>query len=400
MTATNDANRVPFLWQGEILGRWRSAAILAVITGMNLAITACAFAEQYGPPSPVIAGYVFSRETAFPPGQIDPHMLTRINFAFANIRNGRVVLGTPVDAQNLAAVVTLRRENPSLSVLLSVGGWLGSASFSDVSLTAESRRVFIDSATDLIHRYDLDGLDVDWEYPGMPGSGHLFRAEDKKNFTLLMKELRERFDKETANTGRRLFLTIAAGAFDEFLSHTEMDKVARYLDTVNLMTYDSYEAGSDAITGNHAPLYADPVDPKKSSADSTIQSFESAGVPAEKILLGVPFYGRVWGQVQDRSHGLFQPGKPVPHVEASFSLISTTMLDQGFTRYWDAAASVPYLYNAEKHVFVSYEDPESLAGKCSYVLSHKLGGIMFWEYFSDNTGQLLKAINQSLRPRP
>jgi len=347
----------------------------------------------------MIAGYVFSRETAFLPGQINPHKLTRINFAFAGIQGGRVVVSSPVDAQNLAAVANLRRENPSLSVLLSVGGWLGSAGFSDVSLTAESRRVFIDSAMDVIHRYDLDGLDVDWEYPGMAGAGHPFRAEDKQNFTLLMKELRERFDKDTAITGRRLFLTIAAGAFDEFLEHTEMDKISRYLDTVNLMTYDLYEAGSDAITGNHAPLYADPADPKKSSADSTVQSFESAGVPAEKILLGVPFYGRMWGQVQDRSHGLFQPGKPIPHVDASYSLISTTMLEQGFTRYWDAAASVPYLYNAQKRVFVSYEDPESLAAKCSYVLSHKLGGIMFWEYFSDNTGQLLKTVNQSLRPQ-
>jgi len=400
MPAMNVANPPPSLRREGILCRCRTPALLAVIAGLNLVFTSRAFAEQHRPPSPVIAGYVFSRETAFLPGQIDPHKLTRINFAFAGIQNGRVVVSSPVDAQNLAAVVNLRHENPSLSVLLSVGGWLGSASFSDVSLKAESRKVFIDSAMDLIHRYDLDGIDVDWEYPGMAGSGHPFRAADKQNFTILMKELRERFDKETATAGRRLFLTIAAGAFDEYLEHSEMDKVARYLDTVNLMTYDSYEAGSDAITGNHAPLFTDPADPKKISADSTVRSFERAGVPPEKILLGVPFYGRTWGQVQDQGHGLFQPGKPVPHVEATYSLISTTMLDQGFTRYWDAAASVPFLYNAEKRVFVSYEDPESLAAKCSYVRNHKLGGIMFWEYFSDDTGQLLKTINQSLRPQP
>jgi len=400
MPVTKVANLVPFLRRGKILRVCRIPAVLAVIAGLNLAITGYALAEEHRSRSLVIAGYVFSRETAFLPGQIDPHELTRINFAFGNIQNGRVVISAPVDAQNLVAVVNLRRENPSLSILLSVGGWLGSSSFSDVSLTAESRGAFIESAMDLIHRYDLDGLDVDWEYPGMAGSGHPFRAEDKQNFTLLMKELREKFDKDTATTGKRLYLTIAAGAFDEFLEHTEMDKVARYLDTVNLMTYDSYEAGSDAITGNHAPLFTDPADPKKSSADSVVRSFQSAGVPPEKILLGVPFYGRIWGQVQDRGHGLFQPGKPVPHMEATYSLISTTMLDQGFTRYWDTAASVPYLYNAAKRIFVSYEDPESVAAKCSYVLSHKLGGIMFWEYFSDDTGQLLKTINRSLRLQP
>jgi chitinase len=212
--------------------------------------------------------------------------------------------------------------------------------------------------------------------------------------------LRERLDEEVRKTGRQLYLTIAAGAFDEFLAHTEMKEVQRYVDTVNLMTYDSYEAGSDAITGNHAPLFVDPADPKKVSGDSAVQSFEKAGVPASKILLGVPFYGRMWGNVPAQNHGLFQPGKPIPGTEAPFRLIATTMLSKGFTRYWDSAASVPYLYSSEKLIFVSYEDPESVAAKCSYVLSHELGGVMFWEYFDDNSGELLNAMNQSLHAQP
>jgi chitinase len=68
----------------------------------------------------------------------------------------------------------------------------------------------------------------------------------------------------------------------------------------------------------------------------------------------------------------------------------------GYVRYWDQASSVPYLYNAEKQIFVSYEDPESIAAKCRYVQSHHLGGIMFWDYASDPSGTLLKAIYQSL----
>jgi chitinase len=370
-----------------------------VIVGLGLLVADGCVSAQVGSRSPVIAGYIFTRNAALQPGQIDPHKITRINFAFANIEGGRVVLGSPVDAQNLAELVGMRRENPSLTVLVSIGGWLGSGPFSDVSLTKESRHIFIESAAEVVARYDLDGLDIDWEYPGMAGAGNPFRAEDKQNFTLLMKELRQRFDKETKKTGKRLYLTIAAAAFDEFLAHTEMNQVARYLDTVNLMTYDAYEAGSDAITGNHAPLFADPADPKKSSADSAVQSFEKAGVPAAKILLGVPFYGRMWGGVPDRDHGLFQPGKAVPNAYAPYSVIATTMLNQGFTRYWDSAASVPYLYNSEKGVFVSYEDPESLAAKCSYVLSHKLGGVMFWEYFGDNSGKLLDTINHGLENR-
>jgi chitinase len=344
----------------------------------------------------VVTGYVFTRNAPLQPGQIDAHNLTRINYAFANIDGGRMVLGAPVDAQNLAALTALRRENPSLTVLVSVGGWLWSTRFSDVSLTAQSRQIFVQSAMDFLKLYDLDGLDVDWEYPGMAGAGNPFRPEDKQNFTLLLKELREGMDQATKKTGKHLYLTIAAGAFDEFLAYSEMDQVSQYVDTVNLMTYDSYEAGSDAITGNHAPLFEDPADPKKASADATVRAFEKAGVPGKKILLGVPFYGRMWGEVAEQNHGLFQPGKVIPGAYSPYSAITGTMLGQGFTRYWDSAASVPYLYNPEKHIFVSYEDPESLAGKCRYVLSHKLGGVMFWEYFGDPSGTLVRTIHDSL----
>ncbi len=153
---------------------------------------------------------------------------------------------------------------------------------------------------------------------------------------------------------------------------------------------------ADAIAGNHSPLFEDPADPKKASADGAVRAFEKAGVPAEKILLGVPFYGRMWGEVANQNHGLFQAGKPIPNAYAPYSLIDETMLGKGYTRYWDSASAVPYLYNEEKHIFVSYEDTESLAGKCRYVLSHKLGGVMFWEYFGDSSGKLLKTIDDSL----
>ena len=125
----------------------------------------------------------------------------------------------------------------------------------------------------------------------------------------MLKEVRERFDEESARTRKRLYLTIAAGSDTEYLDHTEMAKVQRYVDTVNLMTYDYYEAGSDAMTGNHAPLFVDPADPKKASADTSVHAFEQAGVPAAKILLGVPFYGRQWGQVRTSITVSFSPAR-------------------------------------------------------------------------------------------
>jgi chitinase len=362
-----------------------------------LAVSALCAAAAVRPSAPMVVGYVFPQNAALQPGEIDPLSLTRINYAFANIEGGRMVTGFAEDAKNFAFLTALKRENPSLTVLVSVGGWLWSTNFSDVSLTPQSRRLFIQSAVEFLNRYDLDGLDIDWEYPGMVGSGHPFRAEDKENFTVLLKELRQRFNRETQQSHRKLYLTIAAGASDEYLAHTEMAEVQRYVDTVNLMAYDYYEPGSDAITGHHAPLFTNAADPKKISGEASVLAFERAGVPAEKILLGLPFYGHMWEQVAGENHGLFQAGKPVPNGYAPYRLITETMLNHGFTRYWDSVASVPYLYSQEKQIFVSYEDPESLAAKCHYVLAHKLGGVMFWDYSGDPSGTLLGTINQTLR---
>jgi chitinase len=347
-------------------------------------------------PQPVIVAYVFPSNSLIRPGDIAARKVTRINFAFALIQHGKIVTENPTDPANLAGFIALKRDNPSLTVLASVGGWLGSGNFSDMALTHESRNVFIQSVLEFVEKYQLDGLDIDWEYPGLIGAGNKFRPEDKQNYTLLLSELRKQFDHEETKLHRRLFLTIATGASSEFLEHTEMGKVQKYADTVNLMAYDYYEAGSDSITGNHAPLFTDPLDPKKISADRSVQEYEQAGVPAAKIVLGVPFYGHVWGQVPDINHGLFQAGKPVPNAFAGYGNISTSMLNNGYSRYWDAAASVPYLYNPAQQIFVSYEDTESLALKCKYVLDHQLGGIMFWDYESDPSGKLLDSVDAGL----
>jgi chitinase len=249
-----------------------------------------------------------------------------------------------------------------------------------------------------IEKYNLDGLDIDWEYPGQVGAGNRFRPEDKQNYTAVLKELRQRFDREEKTLHRPLYLSIATGSDMDFLEHTEMREVQKYVDTVNLMAYDYYEPGSELTTGLNAPLFTDPSDPKHVSADASIRAYEQAGVPAEKIVLGVPFYGHEWGQVPGDNHGLFQPGKPVPNAYTNYANISTNMLkaNSGFVRYWDSDSGVPYLYNASTQVFVSYDDPQSMALKSKYALDHKLGGIMFWDYESDPSGALLDAVDRTL----
>ena len=365
---------------------------------LTLALLALAFTLSAfcAPAKPIVCAYVFSRGAALTPGQVDGSRLTRINYAFANIDQGRIVEGSPLTAGNLAVLTALRHDNPGLTVLISVGGWLWSGGFSDMALTQASRATFIDSVEQFITRYDLDGLDVDWEFPNQPGVGHVFRPEDKHNYTLLLKELRSRFDKMQKKLHRHLYLTVATGASTDFLENTEMGEVQKYVDAVNLMAYDYYEPTDSAITGNHAPLFTDPADPRALSIDRSIREYEQAGVPASKLVLGVPFYGHVWGQVPATNHGLFQPGRRIPDVNANYGAIISSMLGQGYTRYWDDASSVPYLYNPDKQIFVTYEDPQSLALKCKFVLDHHLAGVMFWDYLGDPSGALLNTINTAL----
>jgi chitinase len=159
------------------------------------------------------------------------------------------------------------------------------------------------------------------------------------------------------------------------------------------------EAEVDAIAGHHVNLYANPKDPKQVSAHRAVRDFLSAGVPPGKLVLGVPFYGRAWGEVKAERSGLYQPGKPPrEHIETSYASLATNFVDRnGYVRLWDGAAQAPYLWNAERQVFISYEDPESLRAKSRYIREHGLAGVMFWEYHADRSGALLGALAAALR---
>ena len=369
------------------------------------ALLAAVLAAAPGPASEagrVIIGYVFVQDRLLDPAEIAGDKLTHINYAFADIRDGKVVEGFARDAENFKALGAVRAKHPHLRLLVSVGGWTWSGGFSDMAATSEGRRRFVESAVDFVRRHDLDGFDVDWEYPGLPGAGNPHRPEDKENFTALMSELRSALDRDGAARKRRLLLTLAAGASPDFLAHTEMDKVAAVSDFVNLMTYDFRVAGAEGLAGHHANLYPHPADPRQRSADGAVREFLAAGVPASKLVLGVPFYGRAWVVAATGDTFLYQPGKaPAERLETKYGALATTLVDRnGFARRWDAAAQAPYLWNAGKRVFVSYEDPESLRLKTRYIVEKGLAGAMFWEYGADPTGALLDALDAGLRRPP
>jgi chitinase len=351
------------------------------------------------PPRPAVIAYIFPRDRVLEPHEIRAEKLTHVNFAFANVVGGRVTEGSPRDADNLKVLTGLRQYHPHLRVLVSVGGWTWSKGFSDAALTAKSRRLFVASAVDFVRRHDLDGFDVDWEYPGLPGNGNLHRPEDKEHFTALMAELRAALAHEGTARKRHYLLTFAAGASSDFIAHTELEKLQSSVDFVNLMTYDFRVAEGDPVAGHHANLYENPTDPERRSADRAVREFLAAGVPASKLVLGVPFYGRAWSEVTPRANGLYQEGKaPVEPFAGAYGRLASEVIGRnGFVRFWDPLAQAPYLWNAERRIFITYEDPESLTVKARYIRERGLAGAMFWEYGNDPSGALLDALNAGLR---
>jgi chitinase len=134
------------------------------------------------------------------------------------------------------------------------------------------------------------------------------------------------------------------------------------------------------------------------SADRAVREFLAAGVPARKLVLGVPFYGRAWGDVDPAGDGLYRAGKPpAERIQTRYGNLSTLATQPGWVRKWDALSQAPYLWNAERRLFVGFDDPESLRIKSRYIREHGLAGAMFWEYSSDPTGALLDALYDGLR---
>ena len=169
------------------------------------------------------------------------------------------------------------------------------------------------------------------------------------------------------------------------------------MDFVNLMTYDFRVAGPGEPAGHHANLYPSPADPRQNSADGAVRDFLAAGVPASKLVLGVPFYGRVWEGVGSRE-GLYRDGRPPSQrIDTSHAALAALVGREGWVREWDAAAQAPFLWNEARKTFVTYEDEESLRLKSRYVREKGLGGVMFWEYHADRTGALLDTLDAALR---
>jgi len=362
---------------------WRiiTTALLSVLI---LSCTSTQLLESDAEHGKYIVAYLFPGDNLVNGNDIKVEELTHIIYAFANIKDGKIEQGFKNDFQNFKILNETKERNPHLKILISVGGWTWSGGFSDMSLTDTSRAKFINSAVSFIEENNLDGIDIDWEYPGLPGNGNVNRPEDKENFTSLLKEMRSALDRLGVKHDKHYLLSAATGASEKYLAHTEMCEDQKYLDFINLMTYDFCEPGADSLAGHNAPLFTNPRDLNHSSCDAMVQAYMDAGVSPGKILLGVPFYGHVWQVDSSAHHGLYEPGGvPKIRVHGSYENIELNLMNkEGFVRYWDSISCAPYLFNDGEEIFITYDDEESLSDKCDYVKARGLKGAMFWSYSS------------------
>lgn len=320
----------------------------------------------------------------------DALKLTHLNVAFGHVRNDEIRID---HLKHLDSLHQLKQYNPDLQFLLSVGGW-SAGGFSEAASTAEGRRKMADSAIRVLEAHPFDGIDFDWEYPSYSAAGIHSSPDDKTNFTLLMKEMREALDRKGTQDGKHYLLTIAAGADQYYVDGTEMDQVQQYLDFVQLMTYDM-RGGFQTLTGHHTNLFTPTGDLFRISVEASVRIFHNAGVPLDKIVIGAAFYSRKWDNVPANNNGLHQMSSGSGGYGPDYARLEAEFIHKnGYVRHWDDEAKAPYLFNGSS--FITYDDEESMAHKCEYVKNQGLAGIMFWEYSCDTTGKLLDAIHKGL----
>ena len=227
-----------------------------------------------------VIGYVGTRDLG-KMREEDIRKLDVINIAFGHIRDNEVVWEESAGTE--AKLERIRKIHPEIKIILSVGGWSADG-FSQAAMTESTREKAAKSAAALVAAHKLDGIDIDWEYPCFAVAGIAADLRDKENFTLFLAKLRQELD--ALGNGR--MLTIAAGGDTYFTLHTDMAKAQEYLDYVQLMTYD-LQGGFVKVTGHHASLYPGTTNLFDVCVDKAVKVFREAGVPAEKLIVGVPF---------------------------------------------------------------------------------------------------------------
>ncbi|WP_187820801.1 glycoside hydrolase family 18 protein [Pasteuria penetrans] len=332
--------------------------------------------------------------------------VTHLIYAFASIVNGKIHPGENHNLQNdYEQLNLLKKRYPRLHILISVGGAGLSKQFSRVAGSPITRNRFALSVGRFFQRWPIfEGLDVDWEFP-VEGDGkpeNKGKPEDKHNFTLLVRALRRRLNK-------RYLLSLAIGAGSQHLDNIEPANLAAEADWILMMTYD-YRNSPDGISGHNTPLFPDPSAPAPMREELRIENVSAsilrglaAGIPANKLYMGLAFYGRLWAQCNTgpRNNGEYQfcAARKKKNEFFNLKLIPyhdiTKFLQQGAKQYFNPYTEVPFLWNPEGGIFISYDDPVSLRAKIQWAQTHRLGGLGIWSLDDDRTGTLLNTVQDT-----
>ncbi|MCG7406147.1 glycosyl hydrolase family 18 protein [Paenibacillus sp. ACRRX] len=317
--------------------------------------------------------------------------------AFAKIDGTNLYFHKDVTANNQIKenIKQLKANNQGTKMVLAVGGY-GVDGFSDAAMDG-NRYLFTENIISMVKELDLDGVDIDWEYPAFDAwKTQKARPEDTKNFTSLMRELREKLNRLPHKNKSKYLLTFASGTQDWYFKNVEVKQVEKYVDYINVMSYDMTGRWSDT-TGFNSNLYIDKQNKSKLSIDKVITKYLEHDIDSKKLLLGVPAYSYGWKGVKSKKDGLFELGKPIDIVKTDLSyktLMDKYMNKKGFKRYFDEKAQAAYLYDGD--IFISYEDKEALKAKVAYIKQKDLAGAMVWEYSQDADDGIVKYLSENL----
>jgi len=332
----------------------------------------------------------------FFPENIDVNLCTHVMYAFAKISDG--VLhpyewndeSTSWSKGMYERTMAMKKQktNGALKVLISVGGWnLASTGFSDVVASEANMNKFIDHSIEFMRDHGFDGLDMDWEYPGVrtPESGS--KPEHKYAFTVLIQKLRAAFEAEAAEPDReRLLLTAAVGCGKSTIDAAyEVADLAEEMDFINLMTYDLH-GGWERQTGAHTALYARDGESGNDlflNVDWAVNYFMEKGLPADKLVMGMATYGRGFTLVDNSQTGMGAPATG-PGVRGSYTR------ERGFLSYYEICRKLSNGWTAEYHrehkvmyayggnQWVAYDDTNTIGIKAQYIKDKGLAGGMIW----------------------
>ncbi|WP_374684740.1 glycosyl hydrolase family 18 protein [Scandinavium hiltneri] len=344
---------------------------------------------------------VYDAHNNFTPIKVNTSLISHLNYGFAVIKNGVVVMHDTEKAPELMKDLATRMAASGVKYMISIGGWDNSQEgvFEAATATAAGTERLAQSMVDYMLQWKFDGIDIDWEYPDTEA--------EKNQFTSLIQLLRSKLDAQGLKDDKYYQLSSAVTTNHNNIQYINPEVTAPLLDSVNVMAYDIHGA-FDPITGHNAPQFANSKDAdQKLNVSSTMQEYANTWhVPKSKLLMGVPFYGRGWGNVEPTEiipglPGLFAPGSAT--VKGKWDDVGQftgtnpwytlkEKLAQGYTRYWDSESHVPYMYNPTTKVLLTYDDPQSISEKVDYINQQGFAGAIIWDISGDTSNYELGKI--------